>query len=123
MTPSDYDFVCAVVRTDSGVVLGANKEYLIESRLAPLVRGRGDGDVASMIARVRAGSLVERGLLARTPDPADRRGVMVALTDAGQAEQRRVGGRHAVTVARKVGGRLTPDELADLERLCHKLGR
>lgn len=66
--------------------------------------------------------LVDRGLLARTPDPTDRRGVMVTLTDAGQAEQRRVGGRHAVAVARKVGGRLSTDELADLERLCQKLG-
>jgi DNA-binding MarR family transcriptional regulator len=62
--------------------------------------------------------LVGRGLVTRTPDPADGRGVMLALSEQGRAEQRRIGGRHAVSVAQTLTARLTPRELAELERLC-----
>ena len=47
--------------------------------------------------------LVDRGLVAREPDPVDGRGVLLFLTDDGRATQRRVGGRHAVDVAALVG--------------------
>ena len=65
--------------------------------------------------------LVTRGLLARTVDPGDRRGVLLTLTDEGRAVQRRVGTRHARDVARAVGGRLTGAELAELQRLATQL--
>src|ERR1700689_4617664 len=39
--------------------------------------------------------LAERGLIARQPDPADGRGVRLALTGDGRALQRRVGHEHA----------------------------
>ncbi|MBD0024349.1 MarR family transcriptional regulator [Gordonia pseudamarae] len=65
--------------------------------------------------------LADRGLVAREPDPADRRGVLLSLTDDGRATQRRVGGRHAVDVAEVVGSRLTADELRVLENLCRGL--
>ena len=65
--------------------------------------------------------LVERGLVERTADPADGRGVRLSLTEAGREQQRRVGGRHAVDVARLVGDRLSPAELRTLEELCGKL--
>ncbi|HEY9292579.1 MAG TPA: MarR family transcriptional regulator [Microlunatus sp.] len=67
--------------------------------------------------------LVERGLVQRTADPADGRGVRLSLTDAGREQQRRVGGRHAVDVARMVGDRLSPAELRTLEELCLKLAQ
>jgi DNA-binding MarR family transcriptional regulator len=65
--------------------------------------------------------LVERGLIARTTDPADGRGVLLSLTDAGRSRQRGVGGRHGVSVARTVSAALDPDELSQLETLCRKL--
>ncbi|QDP97975.1 MarR family transcriptional regulator [Microlunatus elymi] len=65
--------------------------------------------------------LVERGLVARSTDPTDGRGVRLSLTEAGRDQQRRVGGRHAVDVARLVGDRLDNQELRQLEQLCKKL--
>ncbi|WP_328395082.1 MarR family winged helix-turn-helix transcriptional regulator [Nocardia sp. NBC_00416] len=65
--------------------------------------------------------LVERGLVQRTPDPRDGRGVRLSLTDEGRTQQRRVGGRHAVGVVRALTAALTDDELRTLEELCEKL--
>jgi DNA-binding MarR family transcriptional regulator len=65
--------------------------------------------------------LVERGLVQRTPDPADGRSVRLSLTSIGRERQRVTGGRHAIGVARTVGHALSEDELRELERLCGKL--
>ncbi|SDS30958.1 MarR family winged helix-turn-helix transcriptional regulator [Microlunatus soli] len=65
--------------------------------------------------------LVERELVARTSDPDDGRGVRLSLTPSGRDAQRRVGGQHALDVARAVTDRLNEDELRQLERLCNKL--
>jgi DNA-binding MarR family transcriptional regulator len=65
--------------------------------------------------------LVERGLVERSADPSDGRGVRQALTAAGRDRQRRVGGRHAVSVAREVAGRLTEDDMRQLEAICRRL--
>ncbi|MEV0108436.1 MarR family transcriptional regulator [Nocardia sp. NPDC050799] len=65
--------------------------------------------------------LVDRGLVQRTPDPHDGRGVRLSLTDEGRTWQRRIGGRHAVGVARALTEALTDDELRTLEQLCGKL--
>lgn len=69
--------------------------------------------------------MVERlesaGYVAREPDPADRRGTVVALTDAGAAMQRRIGARHAASIRRYVGPALDDDELRTLRELCDRL--
>ena len=65
--------------------------------------------------------LVERGLVRRCADPADRRGVRLSLTAAGRQMQQQVGRRHARSVARAVSAELTPDELARLAAICWKL--
>jgi DNA-binding MarR family transcriptional regulator len=65
--------------------------------------------------------LVERGLVGRQADPADGRGVRLALTDAGLAIQRRIGRQHARDVARAMMAGLTPEELRQLETICKKL--
>lgn len=65
--------------------------------------------------------LVDRGLVQRARDPHDGRGVRLGLTDEGRARQRRVGGRHAVGVARALTEALTDDELHALEVICGKL--
>ena len=66
--------------------------------------------------------LVERleakGLVAREPDPADRRGVLVGLTAAGLALQRDVGRRHAASIAAQLGAALDVDQLEALRALC-----
>jgi DNA-binding MarR family transcriptional regulator len=65
--------------------------------------------------------LVERGLIARCPDPADGRGVRLSLTDTGWETQRQIGRRHARSVARAVTAELDPDELRQLAVICWKL--
>src|SRR5205085_10935667 len=54
--------------------------------------------------------LAERGLIARQADPADGRGVRLALTGAGRELQRQVGRRHARGVARALTGALDRGE-------------
>jgi DNA-binding MarR family transcriptional regulator len=65
--------------------------------------------------------LGDRGLVDRRPDPADRRGVRLSLTDAGRKLQQEIGARHARSVVRSMRAALTPVELAQLEALCLKL--
>jgi DNA-binding MarR family transcriptional regulator len=65
--------------------------------------------------------LTARGLLAKTHDADDARGVNVALTDAGFALFRRVARSHIDSIAHRVGGTLTTAELESLTVLCDKL--
>ncbi|MFC0680034.1 MarR family winged helix-turn-helix transcriptional regulator [Lysobacter korlensis] len=65
--------------------------------------------------------LVGRGLVEKVNDPADARGRIVRLTDAGFAVFRRVGVRHADAIVQRVGGALSAAELKELAGLCDKL--
>ena len=65
--------------------------------------------------------LVARGLVERQADLADGRGVRLSLTEAGRLWQRRIGGRHAVSVSRAMTAALDPEEMGQLERICRKL--
>jgi chemotaxis protein methyltransferase CheR len=67
MTPEDIEIVRAVVHARSGVMVDPAKTYLIESRLAPLVRREGFAAVEALIEAVRT-----------SPDD----GLMWAITDA-----------------------------------------
>ena len=67
--------------------------------------------------------LAERGLVERQADPADGRGVRLSLTDAGSALQRKIGRRHARSVASTLTAGLSRAELRQLETICLKLAR
>ena len=41
MTPLDYDYLRKLLKERSGLVLSAEKQYLVESRLSPLARKAG----------------------------------------------------------------------------------
>jgi DNA-binding MarR family transcriptional regulator len=65
--------------------------------------------------------LAARGLVQRIADSRDLRTVRLSLTEDGQALQRRVGRRHARSVARAMRSELTPAELDQLTAICAKL--
>jgi chemotaxis protein methyltransferase CheR len=67
IAPEDFDFVRKLICDEAGIVLESGKEYLVESRLAPLTKGRGD----SLTALI---NLLRRG------DGALRRSVVEAMT-------------------------------------------
>jgi chemotaxis protein methyltransferase CheR len=56
MTAQDFEFVCRLVRDRSAVVLEAGKEYLVEARLAPIVRQLQVESISELVGRLRAGS-------------------------------------------------------------------
>ncbi len=64
--------------------------------------------------------LVQRGLVERSPDPADGRSVRVALTPAGRERQKQVGRQHARSVARAMSA-VDPDDLARLRAITTRL--
>ena len=65
--------------------------------------------------------LAERGLVERSADPADGRGVRLSLTGTGRARQRQVGRRHARSVARAMTAQASAADLRQLEAICRKL--
>jgi len=65
--------------------------------------------------------LVERGLVAKSPDPADARAALLSLTDEGHEVQRRVGRAHARSVADAMSSRLTPTQMSTLAGLASLL--
>jgi DNA-binding MarR family transcriptional regulator len=65
--------------------------------------------------------LASRGLVLKTPHPADGRGTVVAMTELGYETFRRVAVVHAETIHRRVGSALTEAELRTLATLADKL--
>jgi len=53
VTPLDYDFLRTRLKAHSGLVLSADKQYLVESRLLPLVRKAGLGGVSELVAMLQ----------------------------------------------------------------------
>ena len=67
-------------------------------------------------------SLVDLGLVTRTPDPADGRGFLVAATAEGSALLKRLRKRKNAYLAKRMRG-LDPDDVATLERAAEILER
>ena len=55
MTPLDYDFLRKCLKERSGLVLSADKQYLVESRLLPVARKAGLGNLSQLVAVLKAG--------------------------------------------------------------------
>lgn len=53
MTQADYDFLRAVLKERSGLVLAAGKQYLVESRLVPVARKAGLPGLAALLQKLR----------------------------------------------------------------------
>jgi chemotaxis protein methyltransferase CheR len=53
MTPADFDVMAKMLYQRSGLVVGKDKVYLLESRLVPLARKRGLKSLDDLIAKVR----------------------------------------------------------------------
>jgi len=52
--PQDFDYIRLLMRERSGLVLAADKVYLVESRLLPVARRRGFANIEELIQAVRA---------------------------------------------------------------------
>jgi chemotaxis protein methyltransferase CheR len=55
MTPHDYDFLRTALKERSGLVLSADKQYLVESRLLPIARKAGFGNLGELVAALKRG--------------------------------------------------------------------
>jgi CheR methyltransferase, all-alpha domain len=54
ISTADFMVIADVVRARSGIVLGLDKAYLVESRLEPIVRDRYRSGLSEIAARLRA---------------------------------------------------------------------
>ena len=53
MTPQDFDYLRKMLRERSGLVLSAEKHYLIESRLLPLARKHGLATLGELVGKLK----------------------------------------------------------------------
>jgi chemotaxis protein methyltransferase CheR len=53
VTPLDYDFLRKLVKERSGLVLSADKQYLVESRLLPVARKAGLTGLSDLVQRLK----------------------------------------------------------------------
>lgn len=56
MTPAAYDFLRKFLKERSGLDLSADKQYLVESRLAPLVRKASLSGIDDVVQKIKAGA-------------------------------------------------------------------
>lgn len=54
MTPADYDYLRKLLKDRSGLILSADKQYLVESRLTPLARKAGIATLADLVGKIKA---------------------------------------------------------------------
>jgi DNA-binding MarR family transcriptional regulator len=102
----EYDVLYTLSKCPKPIRLGELNRHVLLSQPA----------LSRMVDR-----LAERGLVKRTADPDDRRGLQLSLTNAGRAVQREIGGQHARGVASVVTARLTGEQIRQLEAICLRL--
>jgi DNA-binding MarR family transcriptional regulator len=65
--------------------------------------------------------LVSRGYVDKETDPADGRGAIIGLTDAGYELFRKVALLHMVSITDRIGDALSDEEFKQLTDLCDRL--
>ena len=53
MNTLEYDYLCKLLKERSGLVLSSDKQYLLESRLLPIVRRLDVGNLSGLVAKLR----------------------------------------------------------------------
>lgn len=53
MTPAEFDYMRAMLKEASGLVLSEQKQYLLESRLAPILRETGIESLSTLVAKLK----------------------------------------------------------------------
>ena len=53
MTPQDFDYLRKLLKERSGLVLSAEKQYLAESRLLPVARRHGLGNLTELVGKLK----------------------------------------------------------------------
>jgi chemotaxis protein methyltransferase CheR len=53
VTPLDYDYLCKLLKERSGLILSADKQYLVESRLLPIARKAGLAGLSPLMRKLR----------------------------------------------------------------------
>ncbi|MEH2469739.1 chemotaxis protein methyltransferase CheR [Nitrobacteraceae bacterium AZCC 2161] len=56
MTPLDYEYLQKILKDRSGLMLSADKKYLLESRLMPLARKAGVAGISELVQKMKGGS-------------------------------------------------------------------
>jgi chemotaxis protein methyltransferase CheR len=54
VTPLDYDYLRGMLKERSGLMLSGEKQYLVESRLAPLARKAGLNGLGELVSKLRS---------------------------------------------------------------------
>lgn len=106
LTMREYDVLYTLSKCDGPLRLAELNEHVLLSQPA----------LSRMVDR-----LVARGLIAREPDPRDRRGVLLSLSAAGRERQRQTGRPHARDVAGAMTAALGDDQIEQLTVLCRRL--
>jgi len=56
VTPFDYDYLRGILKQRSGLDLSTDKQYLVESRLAPLARKAGLAGIPELVQKMKGGA-------------------------------------------------------------------
>jgi len=56
VTPSDYEFLRKLLKERSGLDLSTDKQYLVDSRLAPLARRNGLAGISELVQKMKSGA-------------------------------------------------------------------
>ena len=54
MTEQDFGYICKLLQDRAAIVLQDGKQYLVESRLAPIVRQLSLGSISDLVQKLRA---------------------------------------------------------------------
>jgi chemotaxis protein methyltransferase CheR len=60
MTPQSFETLASLLRKGSGLTIGPDKLYLLETRLTPLLRAYALADLDALATRIRGGAPARR---------------------------------------------------------------